>query len=70
MRLRSLAKHDERYMPPEVVDALKALGPLEGRRVTGEIGQFALCLALALAFVQAGAGLVGARIEARSRARP
>jgi cytochrome c-type biogenesis protein CcmF len=37
--------------------------------VTGEIGQFALCLALALAFVQAGAGLVGARVEAdRARA--
>jgi cytochrome c-type biogenesis protein CcmF len=29
--------------------------------MTGEIGQFALCLALALALVQAGAGLAGAR---------
>jgi len=37
--------------------------------VTGELGQFALCLALALAFVQAGAGLMGARAKAeRARA--
>jgi len=37
--------------------------------VTGELGQFALCLALALAFVQAGAGLAGARADAeRARA--
>ena len=26
-----LAKHDERYMPREVVDALKKAGPLAGR---------------------------------------
>ncbi len=26
-----LAKHDERYMPKEVADALKKSGPLEGR---------------------------------------
>ncbi len=32
--------------------------------MTGELGQFALCLALALAFVQAGAGLLGARDDA------
>jgi len=32
--------------------------------VTGELGQFALCLALALSLVQAGAGLAGARIDA------
>ncbi|MGD0142807.1 MAG: heme lyase CcmF/NrfE family subunit [Rhizomicrobium sp.] len=32
--------------------------------MTGEIGQFALCLALALALVQAGAGLWGARADA------
>ena len=32
--------------------------------MTGEIGQLALCLALALAFVQAGAGLWGARNDA------
>jgi cytochrome c-type biogenesis protein CcmF len=37
--------------------------------MTGELGQFALCLALSLAFVQAGAGLMGARAEAeRARA--
>ena len=33
--------------------------------MTGELGQFALCLALALAVVQAGAGLVGARERAQ-----
>ncbi|HUO92932.1 MAG TPA: heme lyase CcmF/NrfE family subunit [Rhizomicrobium sp.] len=32
--------------------------------MTGELGQFALCLALALSLVQAGAGLAGARIDA------
>ncbi len=32
--------------------------------MTGELGQFALCLALSLAFVQAGAGLFGARENA------
>ena len=40
-----------RYMPPEVVDALKRAGHWkEGDRalMTGEIGQLALCLALAL----------------------
>jgi cytochrome c-type biogenesis protein CcmF len=31
--------------------------------MTGEIGQLALCLALALAFVQAGAGLMGLRSQ-------
>ena len=36
--------------------------------MTGEIGQLALCLALALAFVQAAAGLMGARVK-RMRAR-
>ena len=37
--------------------------------MTGELGQFALCLALALSFVQAGAGLMGAREDAmRARA--
>jgi cytochrome c-type biogenesis protein CcmE len=45
-----LAKHDEKYMPPEVVDALKRSGHWqEGQRtgviMTGEIGQLALCLA-------------------------
>jgi cytochrome c-type biogenesis protein CcmF len=32
--------------------------------MTGELGQFALCLALALAAVMAGAGLAGARVQA------
>jgi cytochrome c-type biogenesis protein CcmF len=37
--------------------------------LTGELGQFALCLALSLAFVQAGAGLMGARNDGvRARA--
>ncbi len=36
--------------------------------MTGELGQFALCLALALAFIQAGAGILGAR-ETAQRAR-
>ena len=67
-----LAKHDERYMPPEVVDALKRSGRWkEGETlVTGEIGQLALCLALALAFVQAVRGSRWARAKTRrSRAR-
>src|SRR3974390_996287 len=37
---------------------------MEGGRVTGEIGQVALCFALALVSVQAGAGLFGARAGA------
>ena len=47
-----LAKHDERYMPREVVEALKKAGPLAGGRgepMIVEIGHFALILALALA---------------------
>ena len=28
-----LAKHDERYMPPEVADALKKSGKWEGNKV-------------------------------------
>ena len=51
-----LAKHDERYMPREVVDALKKQGRWqEGERqaMIVEIGHFALILALALALVQA-----------------
>ena len=31
-----LAKHDERYMPREVADALKKQGRLAGRRASGE----------------------------------
>ena len=65
-----LAKHDEKYMPPEVVDALKKQRALEGRRctVTGELGQLALCFALALSLVMAVRGLTGARPRIR-RAR-
>ena len=57
-----LAKHDERYMPREVVDALKKQGRWqEGQEGQGgrsqavivEIGHYALTLALALALVQA-----------------
>ena len=31
-----LAKHDEKYMPPEVAKALKRVGPLAGRRGQGQ----------------------------------
>ena len=55
-----LAKHDERYMPPEVVDALKRSGRWKEGQMTGEIGQLALCLALALALRAGGCRLVGA----------
>ena len=55
-----LAKHDEKYMPPEVVDALKRSGHWkEGgkwRHMTGELGQLALCFALALSLVMAARG--------------
>ena len=52
-----LAKHDEKYMPPEVVDALKRSGRWQGRwRMIGELGQVSLCFALALSLVLAGIG--------------
>ena len=52
-----LAKHDEKYMPPEVVEALKRSGRWQERnRMTGELGQLALCFALALSLVMAVAG--------------
>ena len=44
-----LAKHDERYMPSEVVDALKKQGRWqEGQKMIVEAGHFALALALAI----------------------
>ena len=68
-----LAKHDERYMPREVVDALKKQGVLagdHGRRhgasrgsgtpMIAELGHFALVLALALALVQSTVPFFGA----------
>ena len=66
-----LAKHDEKYMPPEVVDALKRSGHWkeggsEGS-MTGELGQFALCLALSLA--GDGGRRTLRRAERRARAR-
>ena len=59
-----LAKHDERYMPREVVDAAEARGPLAGRdgqAMIVEAGHFALILAFALSLAQSIAPLVGAR---------
>jgi len=50
-------------MPPEVVDRLEARRSLEGTWfVTGEIGQLALCFALAL-FLSAGRGRADRRAE-------
>jgi cytochrome c-type biogenesis protein CcmE len=34
-----LAKHDERYMPPEVVDALKKAGRWQGGTAQGAVGK-------------------------------
>ena len=77
-----LAKHDERYMPREVVDALKKQGRWqEGRgerQMIVEIGHFALILALALALAQTIVPAWGARRgdpapdggRAERRARP
>ena len=58
-----LAKHDENYMPKEVVEALKASGEWqrgEARRLmTIELGHFALILAFAIAAASAIYGPVG-----------
>ena len=63
-----LAKHDEKYMPPEVVEALKRSGRWkEGEPMIGELGQLALCFALALSLVMAGAGPVGRARRCRTR---
>ena len=65
-----LAKHDERYMPREVVDALKTKRAVAGRRdqtlrehaaMIAELGHYALVLALDLGLIQAIAPIVGAR---------
>ena len=61
-----LAKHDERYMPREVVDALKKQGRWqEGETVAKpmivEIGHFALVLAFAAAIAQRIVPFWGAR---------
>ncbi len=63
-----LAKHDERYMPREVADALKKAGRVAGRGRRGqemivETGHFALVLALALALAQAILPFAGARLR-------
>ncbi len=59
-----LAKHDENYMPREVVDALKKSGHWQertaAREMIPELGHFALVLALALGVVQAIGPLIGA----------
>ena len=55
-----LAKHDEKYMPPEVAKALKEIEPLAGREreaVIPELGHYALILALAVAIVQGSAAV-------------
>ena len=64
-----LAKHDERYMPKEVVDALKKAGRWQEGADTGasemipELGHYALVLALAL-----GADPVGRAADRRAHA--
>ena len=62
-----LAKHDERYMPREVVDALKKQGRWQegndgGHTMIVEIGHFALVLALAAALIQTIVPFWGARV--------
>ena len=67
-----LAKHDEKYMPPEVARSLKRAGR-RGRKTTApprrsalmliEIGHFAMILALALTACQAFFGLAGAHLN-------
>ena len=60
-----LAKHDEKYMPPEVARSLKDNPPPPdvnpGDHMIPELGQFALILALVLAGAQAFFGLCGAQ---------
>ena len=62
-----LAKHDERYMPKEVVDALKKSGRWQetsGERqstMIPELGHYALVLALALGLIQSVVPIVGAQ---------
>ena len=64
-RLRAdqiLAKHDERYMPREVVEALKKQGRWqEGTEMIVEAGHFALTLALAVSLLQFAVPFWGAR---------
>ncbi len=62
-----LAKHDENYMPPEVVDALKKSGhwqeaqqSRDGKAMIIELGHFALVLALFVSIAQAVVPLIGA----------
>ena len=74
-----LAKHDENYMPKEVVEALKKRGewrPEEGkpgqksaRNVITELGLFLATLALIASLSQAGFGLYGGhKADARASA--
>ena len=70
-----LAKHDERYMPKEVADALKKSGHWEDEyakkpdagagdeedAMIAELGHYALVLALAIALIQSTVPLYGAR---------
>ena len=61
-----LAKHDERYMPREVVDASKKQGRwqegTDGHTMIVEIGHFALVLAFAAALAQTVVPFWGARV--------
>ena len=66
-----LAKHDEKYMPPEVAESLK--GAAREHNVIPELGHLALILALCLAVAQSVFGLAGAfwrRAEWMAVARP
>ena len=57
-----LAKHDEKYMPPEVAKSLKKPAPPRpgGPHVIPELGTLAMVIALLLSAAQAFFGLVGA----------
>ena len=70
-----LAKHDEKYMPPEVARSLKqaaadgAAQPEDWLLMLPELGHFALILALLLAGLQAFFGIVGSDLRPRSLGR-
>ena len=67
-----LAKHDENYMPPEATDAVEKAHRRgeDGEAMIPELGQVALCLALAVALVQAIVPLAGAIRRPPALARP
>ncbi len=62
-----LAKHDREIHAAGSGGIAQAQRTLEGRpAVTGELGQLALCFALALSLVMAAGGLAGARADAHA----